>query len=403
MSVILISKRVGKKPQDISYTFVFDEAYRLVKRGLDVHVVRSFQEESSLSCGIHFHGLDNASRINYTPFLLKHLNSFPIICYFMPPWRLLDLAKYASAVVKVAKSQEFDLFHAHFAYPEGFAGLLAKREVRKPLVVTVHGYDILVESSIGYGLLLSRRFGSLVRKVLNVADAVITASSATFEEVCKVVKEKNRVHKVPNGVDIRRFNPNLDFSYLKEKLGLEGHAVVFALRWHEPTYGLEYLIRAASLVAKKRDDVFFVIGGDGTLRGYHEELAVKLGVEGKMVFTGRIPQDDVPYYYSMSDMVVVPSIQEAFGLVVSEAMACGKPVIGTALGGIPDQIIDGYNGFLVPTRDASAIAEKILWLTNNPSETRRMGMNGRRIVEEKFDIEKRVDAILLLYEQLLNV
>ena len=107
------------------------------------------------------------------------------------------------------------------------------------------------------------------------------------------------------------------------------------------------------------------------------------------------------YYYAMSDIVVVPSLQEAFGLVVAEAMASGKPVIGSNVGGIPDQIIDGYNGFLVQPRKPKEIAEKILWLINNPEEARRMGMNGRRIVEEKFDINKRIDRLISLYHRIL--
>jgi glycosyltransferase involved in cell wall biosynthesis len=125
-------------------------------------------------------------------------------------------------------------------------------------------------------------------------------------------------------------------------------------------------------------------------------------VKEKIIFTGIIPQNLVPYYYAMSDIVVVPSLQEAFGLVVTEAMACGKPVIGTRVGGIPDQIIDGYNGFLVRPRSPEEIAEKIIYLVDNPDEARHMGMNGRRIVEERFNIEKRVEKIIPIYEEVLS-
>lgn len=161
------------------------------------------------------------------------------------------------------------------------------------------------------------------------------------------------------------------------------------------------MIRAAPLVIKEKDDAVFVIGGDGALRNFHEQLAIKLGVKGNIIFTGRIPASEVPYYYAMSDMVVVPSLQEAFGLVVSEAMASGKPVIGTEVGGIPDQIIDVYNGFLVQPRHAAELAEKILSLINNPKKAKRMGTNGRKIVEEKFNLDKKINRIISLYETLL--
>ena len=82
-------------------------------------------------------------------------------------------------MIRIIKKNNLDLIHAHFAYPEGFAGLIAKRETGKPLVVTLHGYDILKEPSVGYGLRLDRRLDSIIKKALRDADAVITASSAT--------------------------------------------------------------------------------------------------------------------------------------------------------------------------------------------------------------------------------
>jgi len=88
--------------------------------------------------------------------------------------------------------------------------------------------------------------------------------------------------------------------------------------------------------------------------------------------------------------------------VVTEAMATGKPVIGTEVGGIPDQIIDGYNGFLVPPRDPEAIARKIIELLENPEKTKEMGKKARQLVEEKFDIEIRVKKLVRLYKELLH-
>lgn len=90
-------------------------------------------------------------------------------------------------------------------------------------------------------------------------------------------------------------------------------------------------------------------------------------------------------------------------MVATEAMACGKPVIASRVGGLPDQIVDGFNGFLVPPRNPKAIADRILYLLENPSEMRRMGLNGRVLAEREFDIEKRVDRVVRLYKALLGV
>lgn len=220
-------------------------------------------------------------------------------------------------------------------------------------------------------------------------------------EAVKIVKDNKKVHLVPNGIDIERFNPYIETSGLKKKLGLDKHTIIFTLRNHNYKYGIEYLIRAAAIVNKRINNVVFIIGGDGHLRKYHEQLAIKLEVNKSVIFTGKIPHDKVPLYYAMSDVVVVPSLQEAFGLVVAEAMACGKPVIGTNIGGIPDQIVDGYNGFLVTPKSPSEIAKKIFWLFENPDDAKRMGHNARKTVEEKFDIKNRVKTIITFYEKLL--
>ncbi|MHA1610308.1 MAG: glycosyltransferase [Candidatus Njordarchaeales archaeon] len=402
LSVAVVSGRVGKSPREITRCFVFDEVYRLARRGIEVHVIRSKMEKESMSYGIHFHGIERKIDIQAAALFLRNITRYPPISILRNPKRLYWENLYALNVSRVIERNNIDLIHAHFAYPEGLVGLLTKRRIKKPLIVTLHGYDILVEPSVGYGARLSRRIDHLIRKVLNSADAIIVASKAVFNEARRIVNDVNKVHLIPNGVDTRRFNPNLDGSTLRKKLGIEECIVVFTLRAHEPKYGLEYLIKAAPMVINEKKDVAFVIGGDGTLRRYHELLAAKLGVKEKIIFTGRIPISEVPYYYAMSDIVVVPSLQEAFGLVVAEAMASGKPVISSNVGGIPDQIIDGYNGFLVQPRKPKEIAEKILWLINNPEEARRMGMNGRRIVGEKFDINKRIDRITSLYHVILE-
>ena len=401
ISVALISGPIPKDFSNPYYSFVFDEVYRLAKRDLNVHAIRGSAEKDSFSYGIYFHGLNGSFGIKHFPFILKHLSVVPKTRHLLPPWTLLYLSKYAQTVAKIIYREKLSLIHAHFAFPEGFVGLLAKKETGKPLIVTVHGVDVLVEPSTGYGVRLDKRYDVIVRRVLEEADVVIAASKATFNEVCNIVKNVQKVQLIPNGVDTIRFNPNLNFSVLKQKLGLNKQFVVFSLRSHEPKYGLEYLIRSAPTVLKKKSDVVFIIGGDGSLRQYHEELAIKLGVREKFIFTGMISSDELPYYYALSDVTVVPSLQEAFGLVVSEAMACGKPVIGSNVGGIPDQIIDGYTGFLVEPKDHLKIAERILWSIDNPEESKRQGINGRRIVEEKYDIEKRADKIVSLYKQLL--
>jgi glycosyltransferase involved in cell wall biosynthesis len=405
ISVAVVSGTVAKTPKAIHYAFVFDEASKLADSRLNVHIIRSKAEDDSFSYGIYFHGLKK--RIDPRAFrtMFEEWLRFPQFYLLRKPksiyWEYW-INRLSSNVTDVIRNNCIDLIHAHFAYPEGAVGLQAKKRTGKPLVVTVHGYDIQVESAIRYGVRLDKKINKTIIEVLNEADAVIAASRDTFNEVNKIVRNADKVHLIPNGVDLKRFNPNVNGSHLRKKLGVEGRTIVFSLRHHEPEYGLEYLIRAIPIVAKEKEDVVFVIGGDGSLMKFHQQLANDLGIRDKVVFVVSIPRDEVPYYYAMSNLTVVPSIQEAFGLVVSEAMACGKPTIGTNVGGIPDQIIDGYNGFLVQTRNHREIAEKILLLLNDPERARQMGVNGRKIVQDKFDANKRTAKIIQLYLSLLK-
>jgi len=273
---------------------------------------------------------------------------------------------------------------------------------RYSLVLTVHGYDILTEPSVGYGIRLKRRYDTLVRKVLNCADTVICNSRALYDEVLKIINDKNKLRLVYHGVDLKLFAPR-EKGEARIKLGLPiDKYIIFTAKHHYPQYGIEYLIKSIPGILSKTKDLLFIIGGDGPLKSFHEELAKSLGVSNYVVFMGQIPRGLMPYYYAASDIVVVPSLQESWGLIATEAMASGRPVIASSVGGLKEQVIDGINGFLVPPRDPRAIADRILYFLENPSEIKRLGLNGRRLAEERFDIEKRIDRIIELYDSLIR-
>jgi glycosyltransferase involved in cell wall biosynthesis len=406
MRIVVVSASVPKTSSEIPYSFVYDEVTRLVKHGIEAHVARNEVGSSGVFNGIYFYDLPRRIDLTVLTQLLQ-LAKYPLPSLIRGPRGLLILygeMRYANQIRKVLQTTKPDILHAHFAYPEGWTAYLAKTSSshKLPLVVTLHGYDILTEPTCNYGIRLYRQYDALVKKVLNNADAIIVPSTAIYREAQKIVKNPDKVHLIYNGVDTTRFHPSLDGEKIRDQYDLHGKFVVFTVRHHACKYGLEYLIRSAPIVLKKRNDVVYIIGGDGPLRPHLTNLAKALGVEKHIIFTGRIPSDQLPSYYAASDVVVVPSLQEGWGLVVTEAMATGKPVIGTKVGGIPDQIIDGYNGFLVPPRDPEAIAQKILYISENPEKTKEMGKKARQLAEEKFNIEIRVKKIVTLYKELLH-
>ncbi len=401
MRVLVVSANVGKTPEEIAYSFVFDEVARLARRGVEVHVARLRYGGSDLSHGVFFHDVPRREVLRL-PRELRKLPAYPLRALPGNPRALAAELLYGGHVERIARRVRPDIIHAHFAYLEGWAAYLAKAAggLEAPLVVTLHGYDILVEPSVGYGVRLHKRYSLLVERVLRRADAVIAASRAVYREAVKVRGRAEGVHLIPNGVDTERFNPGLDGTPIRKLHGIEGKQVVFTLRHLRPIYGISWLLLAAKLVLSERKNTIFIIGGEGPLRERYESLKRRIGISDGVIFTGRIPKELAPLYYAASDIVVMPSLQEAWGLVATEAMACGKPVVATNVGGLPDQVVDGFNGFLVPPGDPKALADRILYLLDNPSEARRMGLNGRRLAVERFSIEKRVDGILELYESL---
>jgi glycosyltransferase involved in cell wall biosynthesis len=319
----------------------------------------------------------------------------------LSPKAVASTVPFSRFIANLVRKYNIEIIHAHFAYPEGFAGFLARRLVKVPFVLTLHGYDILTEPSIKYGVRLEKRFDSMIRKVLAEVDKVFVASEHVYKAAKSAGCPPEHLVLLPNGVDIERFNPRLDGSLIRKMLGVADRPVVFTLRWHEPKNGIEYLIRAVPHVLREVPEAVFVIGSDGPLMGYHESLAENLGIDDHIMFAGRIPRKDLPSYYAASDLFVIPSVVEAFGLVTVEAMACGKPVIGANVGGIPEIIVDGVNGFLIEPKNPEKIAEKVVVLLENPKLRRKMGQNGRKLAEEKFDIQKRVRKIVSVYERLL--
>jgi glycosyltransferase involved in cell wall biosynthesis len=400
MRVALVSGAMPKSFRQIPLSFVFDEAYELSRHGVEICVVRTSDERRDFyACNMHFHGLERKFDLEVIPFSLANA-IFPSV-FLAKPWSSYRAYRYGLNIARVAKKHEAHIIHAHFAYPEGFAALLAKCETKKKLIVTLHGYDILTEPTIGYGIRLDQTYDKMVRRVLKGADAVIAASTATYAEALNAGVEERSLYLIPNGVDVDRFNPSLDGSIIRKKYGIRDKFTVFAIRHHVPKNGLKYLIRAIPMVKEKIPNVVFVIGGDGPLRPYHELLTKSLSVSDSVIFVGQIAQEELPYYYATCDVSVIPSVVEAFGLVTIESMSCGKPVIGSKVGGIPDVIEDGVNGFLVKPKDPEAIAEKIILLAEHRDVARKMGKECRKRAETKFSIDRRIDKIIELYHKVV--
>ncbi|MCA1993395.1 MAG: glycosyltransferase, partial [Coleofasciculus sp. S288] len=172
--------------------------------------------------------------------------------------------------------------------------------------------------------------------------------------------------------------------------------------------GIEYGIRAVAKLAKDHPNIEYNIIGDGCLREYFEQLIQELGVGEQVKLLGWKHQQEVIEILNQSHIFIAPSVTAADGNqdapvnTLKEAMAMGLPVIATRHGGIPELVEEGISGFLVPERDADAIAEKLAYLVEHPDVWLGMGRAGRAHVEEHYDINKLNDELVEIYQQLLN-
>jgi glycosyltransferase involved in cell wall biosynthesis len=164
--------------------------------------------------------------------------------------------------------------------------------------------------------------------------------------------------------------------------------------------GFEYFIKAIPAITKEFPEARVLIVGDGPLRERLEELGERLRVQGNLIFAGF--RSDVKEILSAIDILVIPSLLEGFPMVSLEAMAMAKPIIGTNIDGITEQITNGENGVLVPPRDPSALAKATIGLLRNRETALRMGVAARKKAEQEFSVEKMVSETGKLYLSLLN-
>ena len=223
-------------------------------------------------------------------------------------------------------------------------------------------------------------------------DAVILES-----DVLKTIQEAagvpNRLVRINAGIDLARYNP----ATVQPFRLFEGPVVGRVSRLVEEK-DPETFVRAAALVQARHPHTNFVIAGDGPLRAQLEALAKRLGA--RITFLGNCT--NVPAVLAAFDIFAYPTLGDSFGFVNAEAMAMGKPVISTRVGSVPELVRDGETGFLIEPQDAWGLAQCICYLLNEPEIGRRMGSQGRQLIETKFDLKQEVTAMADLYHELYH-
>jgi teichuronic acid biosynthesis glycosyltransferase TuaC len=285
-----------------------------------------------------------------------------------PPRRLLfdrlgDLAYRGVRSLPSLKNGGYDLLHAHQALPDGALAQRLAADLGVPFVVTVHGADVYQHLRAGGGT--ARR----ARSVLAAAGAVMANSSAVARLLADVVPEE-RLHVVLNGTTGlgRAVEPAADY--------LPGEPLVLTVGYLIERKGLRELVTAAGLLRRRGRPIQLALVGDGPLKAELRAQAEAEGVAGSVHFLGRVPHARVLELMARAQLFALPSWDEAFGLVYTEAMAQGTPVVAGKGEGPEDFIEDGVSGYLVPVRDPEALADIIAGVLGDPQAAAAVGEAG---------------------------
>jgi teichuronic acid biosynthesis glycosyltransferase TuaC len=240
-------------------------------------------------------------------------------------------------------------------------------------------------------------------KTLDYASKIICISRNIRRLAKSFGLAEEKLEYVPLGIDLDLYRPG-DRPAAREAAGLAGKTVVLYVGQLTEGKGVSYLLKAlGSLDRRVLSKLQLIVVGDGPERRRLETLSSGLGLDRNVRFAGRLAPREVLKWYAVADIFVLPSLSEGRPTVINEAMATGCAIVATDISGIPEQVTDGYNGFLVPPRDPAALAEKIACLAEDEEEVARMGRNSRKkLLAEDLTWERYADRVTGIYRQLAD-
>ncbi len=272
--------------------------------------------------------------------------------------------------------------HCARALPEGIAALAASQLGGPRYVVWTHGEDLTMS-------LTSREQTFVTRCVHRGASAVIANSQNTRRLLRASGVPDSKIHVIYPGVDTARFSPGVDGQYLRQRYAPDGGPILLSVGRLQRRKGHDLAIQAVARLRASMPGLRYVIVGDGDERVRLNEIARAQGVEDVVIFAGEATPAELPAYYAMCDLFLLPNRVEqgdieGFGIVFLEAAAAERPVVAGNSGGVPEAVADGVTGLLVSGTDADELSAAIRRLVGDPDLARKFGRAGRARVLEGF-------------------
>lgn len=314
-------------------------------------------------------------------------NQYSVFQY--PPYSLA----LASKIAEVVKHHKIDIIHAHYAVPHAVCAILAKQMVDSDVkvITTLHGTDISVLGN-------DTSLRDIIKFGIEKSDYVTSVSNGLTEQTFEMIAPKKEIKTIYNFIDSENFT-RMETD-LKEKLGIApDEKVVLHVSNFRKVKRIDDVVRTFAKTAESVQ-AKLLFCGDGPEISDTYRLVDELGIEDKVIFLGK--REGVQEIYSIADALLLLSEKESFGLVLIEAMACGVPCIGTNIGGIPEVISDGENGFIVPLADNDYASLKLTKLLTNEKMHKDFSENAVKATSERFGADVIIDEYEKMYFKLAN-
>jgi glycosyltransferase involved in cell wall biosynthesis len=297
---------------------------------------------------------------------------------------LLDLLPFR----RVIREIDPQLIHFHFVSEGGRA--FYWDNIRVPMVASTWGQDVIFDRTP------SPKEVTSLTKMLGRCRIVTATTHQLARETARYMAADRQIYVIPFGVDLSRFEVR--------EAASGGQTVLGFVKWLKPKYGPDVMVEAFAKIHAARSNTKLVLAGRGEMQEQLQRRVDELNLTQAVQILGRVEHDKVPALIRSFDLMVMPSVYESetFGVAAIEASASGVAVVASRVGGVPEAVIHGKTGLLVPPRDVDALAAACIELIDNPNRRREMGLAGRRFVERYYDWRENTRLMGEIYRAVLD-
>jgi N-acetyl-alpha-D-glucosaminyl L-malate synthase BshA len=344
----------------------------LARRGHEIHFITYRQPVrlALLNPNVHYH------EVNVPEYPLFHYQPYELAL--------------SSKLVDMVKLYKIEVLHVHYAIPHAYAGFMAKQMLKDegidlPMVTTLHGTDITLVGNHPF-------YKPAVTFSINKSDFVTSVSQSLKDDTLKLFNIKKEIEVIPNFIELEQIEKEEKTPCQRSVMADEKERIITHISNFRKVKRIPDIIKIFHLIQKEIPAKLMMVG-DGPEKERAEILCQELGIFDKVIFFGN--SNEIDKILCQTDLFLLPSKTESFGLVALEAMACGVPVISSNAGGLPEVNINGFSGYLSPVGDVKAMAKNALKILKNQDTLNEFKKNAF-VAAQKFDIKK----ILPLYEDL---